>query len=705
MNFDRKLTLLSTLIFLTICASPAYAQVRLPSVLADHMVLQRNSTVRLWGWSGASETIKVTPSWDGHTYDVKADRNAKWDIVIPTPEAGGPHTIEIQASNHITLRDIMVGEVWLCSGQSNMEWSAEDGFEDAERTVAAADMPNIRLFEIPRTTAEHPQEDVPARWEVCTPESLQDFSAVGYFFGKHLQEDLNVPIGLIQSAWGGTAAEVWTPEEVIESDAEFSGWDGVLAKRDWWPRRPGVLYNAMIHPIIRFKLAGAIWYQGESNTMNPITYRRLFPSMIDAWREAWQFPMPFYYVQIAPFNYGTPLQGALVREAQLMAMGKVPNTGMAVISDIGDIYDIHPRNKKDVGKRLANIALAKTYGKRDIVYSGPVYKSHREEFGKMIISFDHAEDGLLARGPLQGFELAGEDQIYFPADAEINADEVEVVSDYVLNPVAIRFGFGNTTETNLFNQYGLPASSFRTEDWPILIKKVNARIEYKPETEAYLVTLSADADVEQIKYTTNGEPPGLTGLVYRDPFYIQNECTIRALAFAGTKASDAETSLDIRMNLATYKPTDMKVTFENSRSAGGNGALIDGYSGSNNFNDGRWQGYLGRDMSITLDFGKREEISDIHISALKNQAQGIFLPNKVTFEISNDGERFVEVYRKPLFHGREQSVEVFDYDFEFRNPRKTRYVRISAQCMDACPPWHSAAGEKAWMMFDEIVIN
>lgn len=699
-----KLFITSLLVFLSI--SFVGAVVRLPSVLSDHMVLQRNSAVKLWGWADAAERIQITPSWDNHTYDTRADRNARWEIIIPTPSEGGPYTIDFVASNTIRLEDILIGEVWICSGQSNMEWSANHGFDGAEDEIAQANLPNIRFFKIPRTTSQYPQDDCPASWSVCTSETMRSFSAVGYFFGKNLMQTLNVPVGLIQSAWGGTAVEVWTPADIINSDPEFSEWDAALGTSDYWPREPGVLYNSMIHPVTNYKIAGTIWYQGESNTGNALLYRRLFPAMIESWRNAWDFPMPFYFVQIAPYNYGTPMQGAVVRESQLMTMNTVPNTGMVVISDIGNIYDIHPRNKRDVGKRLANWALARTYGIKDIVYSGPIYKTHRVERGTLIVSFQHAVRGLLSGdGPLTGFQLAGGDQIFYPAKAVISGEEVSVSSDFVLDPVAVRYGFGNTTPTNLLNQYGLPASSFRSDDWPIIVKEVQTHIEYKPEAEAYLVTLSADDDIDYIKYTTNGDPPGLTGLIYRSPFYIERECTIKSLVFTDGRASDAVSTKEVTMNLATFMPMEMGTRYDNARSGGGDQALIDGLSGSQNYMDGRWQGYLGNNLDITLDFGARAEISSVRITALKDQNARIFLPNKVTFEVSNDGERFVEVYRKPLFHGRDDSVEIYPYEFSYRNPRKTRFLRIRADNMGLCPSWHANPGERAWIMFDEIVVE
>ncbi len=681
------------------------AAIRLPSVIGDHMVLQQNSTVKLWGWSSPGEAITITPSWDGHGYETTADHGARWELELSTPAAGGPYSIAFSASNEIVLNDILVGEVWLCSGQSNMEWSANHGFDNDEAEKQTANHAKIRFFQIEKTTSKHPQDDCIGTWQVCTPESFASFSAVAYFFGRELHQQLDVPVGLIQAAWGGTAAEVWTPAEIIQGDPEFNQWEHSLSNSAYWPREPGVAYNAMIHPITSFKMAGAIWYQGESNTGNAEVYKRLFPTMIESWRELWGFPMPFYYVQIAPYNYGTPLIGAHLREAQLHAM-KTPRTGMVVVSDIGNNYDIHPRNKLDVGKRLSKWALAKTYGRPDIQYSGPIYKSHNVVDDKMRIQFEYAVDGLLAEGPLVNFELAGEDRLFLPASAEIEGAEVVVASEYVLDPIACRYGFKNKVEPRLKNQHGLPASTFRTDKWPIQILPIDINVLYKPEAEAYLVSLIGGEGIDQIKYSINGDPPGLFGLTYRQPFYVEKECTIQAIGFNGQGPSDYAVTKPLKLNLATFKPSHYgSDSYHTDRSAGGDQALIDGFEGTTNLNDGRWQGFLDADLDFTIDFGKRMEVSSIKINAIRSQNARVFLPNKVTFEISNDGQRFIEVYRKPLFHGREEKVEIMPYQFTFRKSRKTRFVRVKAENVGECPSWHKDAGEQAWLMMDEIVIE
>ncbi|MDH3651856.1 MAG: chitobiase/beta-hexosaminidase C-terminal domain-containing protein, partial [Saprospiraceae bacterium] len=544
--------------------------VRLPAVLSDHMVLQQNSSVRLWGWSGPSEEITITTSWDGHTYEIQADRNANWEAVIATPQAGGPYDVTFQASNEIVLQDILIGEVWICSGQSNMEWSAINGFNNAEKEVGQAANYDIRFFQIPKTTSIYPQNDVHASWELCTPESAHDFSAVAYFFGKRLQEDLGIPIGLIQAAWGGTAAETWTPTNVIEETPEFGDWDAVLSTSPWWPRNPGYAYNAMIHPVSPFRIAGAIWYQGESNTANPEVYRKLFPAMIHSWRTAWGYPFPFYYVQIAPYRYRAAFCGPLLREAQMQSMN-VLNTGMVVVSDIGDINDIHPGNKQDVGYRLANWAMSKSYGRTDLPPpSGPIYRNHSIEGSSVRVDFDFAEDGLISRdGPLTHFEIAGEDHYFFPAEAIIDGSSIVVTSEYVLNPIAIRFAFRNTATPNLFSKHRLPASSFRTDDWPILVEEVDIDIKHQLAADAYLVTLAADTDVKEIKYTTNGSSPGLFGLTYSQPFYIDTNCVIRAVSITEKGASDLVSEKLVQLSKATFKAVQYAESFHESLSGGG----------------------------------------------------------------------------------------------------------------------------------------
>lgn len=461
---------IAILFFLAIVTLQARSDVRLPAVFGSHMVLQQNKTVAIWGWASPGEVVKITGSWNNKTVEIKTGRGAKWKTELETASAGGPYTVRIEGNNTIELENVMLGEVWLCSGQSNMESSATHSysFNNAQEEINSANYPNIRLFHVEKATADARQDDLTGSWQVCTPETMKSFSGTAYFFGRELHRQLNIPIGLIHSSWGGTAAEVWIDEEVVNNDPDFKANAEKLGVSDWWPRKPGSTFNAMIAPIIPFGMTGAIWYQGESNTVAPLNYRKLFPAMIADWRQEWGEEFPFYYVQIAPFKYNKPHIGVLLREAQLLSM-TVPNTGMVVISDIGDIGNIHPTNKQDVGHRLAQWALAKTYNKPGIAYSGPVFKAMKQEGKKIRLHFDYAEKGLVAKGgELIGFEIAEANREFVPAKAKIEGSSIVVTGKKIKDPVAVRFAWDNIAEPNLFNTEGLPASSFRTDDWEVM---------------------------------------------------------------------------------------------------------------------------------------------------------------------------------------------------------------------------------------------
>ena len=461
----KNLSLLFHLLFLSILGVnlPAEA-VSLPAIFSDHMVLQQNAEVTIWGWANPSEEVTVTGSWDKNTVKTKATNLAQWQVKIKTPAAGGPHTLTVKGYNTIEVQDILMGEVWLCSGQSNMEWTTRAGVDNAQPEIAKANYPAIRFFTVPRRSADGAQLDVDAQWVVCTPETMPNFSAVGYFFGQKIHENLKMPVGLINSSWGGTPAEIWVNAKAIAENKALAEAAAKVKEEPYGPYQPGKAFNAMIAPLIPYRIAGALWYQGESNTSNPQNYEKLLPALIQNWRTEWGYEFPFYFVQIAPYSYGDKNNGVLLRDAQRKSLS-VPNTGMVVISDVGNIKDIHPRNKIPVGQRLANWALNKTYGKKDIVFSGPLYKSMKVEGNKIRISFDYAETGLVAKGKeLTLFEIAGADQQFVPAMAKISGKTVVVSATSVKNPVAVRFAWSDTAEPNLFNKAGLPASSFRTDD-------------------------------------------------------------------------------------------------------------------------------------------------------------------------------------------------------------------------------------------------
>jgi len=461
----RKLCLLTLALSAVILCR---ANVRLPNVLSSNMVLQQRSTATLWGWCEPGERIAVTTSWDGKTDSMRGTRDGNWRLSVATPAAGGPYTIRIKGQNTLVLDNILIGEVWLCSGQSNMEMCENWGLPDVKEELPLCYNANIRFFHVPRTTATHPQDDCPGNWAVCDSTQLKSFSAVGYFFGKRLNKELNVPIGLIEASWGGTPAEVWTPAGLIGADADLSTAATKIKPADGWPHLPGYCYNGMLAPLTSFAIAGALWYQGESNTVAPDTYSKLLSTMIASWRSAWKEPLPFYYVQIAPFAYGEKYEGARVREQEARTQ-QVENTGMVVISDlVTDTADIHPKNKHDVGLRLANWALAETYHHSGIVYKNPAYQNMEIKGDKIIISLMDAPNGLAVKGnEPKDLLIAGEDKVFYPAKLKLEGNRMILSAAAVKKPVAVRYQFDNAGIGNIFSKEGLPLAPFRTDDWPL----------------------------------------------------------------------------------------------------------------------------------------------------------------------------------------------------------------------------------------------
>lgn len=649
---------------LTFAAPSARAggDLRLAGIFGEHMVLQQQTEAPLWGWAEPGALVSVTSSWSDETLSGTADAAGRWSVVLATPTAGGPHSLVIEGSERIELSDVLIGEVWVCSGQSNMEQSVADvrpgyiGVRDSEAELAAADHSRIRLFNVVNAIAPTPREDCEGEWLPCNAASVSSFSAAAYFFGRELLGELDLPIGLIGANWGGTVAESWTSRATVEGFEAFApalalverlalngggGDDGIVTLRTaWWdelerkdtgsgtagwrtaafrpegwhtmelptaweaaglegvdgvvwfrravdlpeewagqalvlelgpiddmdttwfngqrvggtetggqwqtPRRyevpaglaragrndvcvrvydwgggggiwgkpeqmqiaapaldgaipvslsgawsfregvpqralaswpsapelhanlPTALFNGMISPLVPLAMRGAIWYQGESNLSRAWQYRTLFPAMIRDWRAHWgRGEFPFYFVQIAPFAYGSDRGAAAeLREAQFMTLS-TPHTGMVVTMDVGNPSDIHPRNKQDVGRRLALWALARTYGREELVCSGPLFRSMSLRGARVHLNFDHIGGGLQARGgDLTHFTVAGADRVFHPARAVIEGDAVVVTSPLVGRPLAVRYGWGAADEPNLFNAEGLPASSFRTDAWP-----------------------------------------------------------------------------------------------------------------------------------------------------------------------------------------------------------------------------------------------
>ncbi len=500
-RLSRPLVLLQHVavgLFWLALAAPVAADVRLPALFTDNLVLQQGAPIHIWGWAAPNEQVTITFRKQKAT--LLGPVQGRWHVTLKPEKAGGPHTLTVHGNNQIQIQNVLVGEVWVCSGQSNMEWPLKRAFEP-QADIANSANPDIRLFTVPKLKSDKPVEDIKAAWKECGPETTPDFSAVGYYFGRALQQARKVPVGLIHTSWGGSPAEVWMSDDVLSGIAEYkrdivdagaAAWQDYLKRKEdaqqqgkpapGAPWRPSELYNGMIAPLIPYAIHGAIWYQGESNAGRAEQYRRLFPDMIRNWRRDWGHgDFTFLAVQLAPWDMNKkrplseitaePIEStwAELREAQVHATEVLPNVGLAVITDVGDKDDIHPTRKAPVGERLALAARVIAYGDKTHGLS-PALESVAFGPGGAVLTFKHVGPGLESRGgDLTGFAIAGIDRKFAWAQAKIHGkNQVVVSSPLVSYPVAVRYGWAEFPVVNLFSKDGLPASPFRTDDFPMI---------------------------------------------------------------------------------------------------------------------------------------------------------------------------------------------------------------------------------------------
>lgn len=455
----------SKLIFLFILFSKlAMANISLPNFFSDNMVLQRNSSIKIWGWANPKEEIRITPSWDNQDYKTIANNEANWEVVIPTPKEGGPYSITFKGYNQITLKNILIGEVWLCSGQSNMEMNANWGINDGEKEAAKATNTNIRFFSVEKSSSESPQQNLLGSWEICSPEVMKKNSAVAYFFANRIKEELkNVPIGLMIAAWGATSAEVWMPKNVFDNDSQLFEASKKINPNEYCPVGNAKTFNTMINPLVGYKIRGVLWYQGESNVGSTI-YDKTFTTLISSWRNLWKEDFPFYFVQIAPYKIENDNYSSVqIRNFQRKTLSLLPNTQMAITSDISTTDDIHPKDKKSVGVRLANLALSNVYNAYSKLANGPLLKEIKVEKNKIFVYFDYADGLYFKDSNSNQFEVAGADNIFFPVVATIKKNKVILSCKNVRKPSRVRFAWKNESQSQLFNNANLPASSFISE--------------------------------------------------------------------------------------------------------------------------------------------------------------------------------------------------------------------------------------------------
>lgn len=476
-KMSKGMKLILLVYVLGLIAFQTSAEIKLPALFADNMVLQQQTKVAVWGWSSPITNVVIAGSWSDESAEVKSDKDGKWKVKIQTPSAGGPYDLTISDGNAVTLKNVMIGEVWICAGQSNMEMPMK-GFRGqpvvgSNMDILKSENSQIRVITVPRSSQTVPQENFDANWKVADAAAIRNFSATGYHFGALLHEMLDVPIGLIEVSFGGSCIQAWMSSETavsFEDKKVPNSGDSIPVAN----RTPTVLFNGMLNPVIGYGIKGAIWYQGETNYQEPDRYEELFPTMVSEWRKLWEIgEFPFYYAQIAPFDYSVfyengeaKYNSAYLRDAQRKCLDKIPNSGMAVLLDIGEETNIHPMHKKEGGERLALWALGQTYGIRDFSYKSPSYNALEVKGSQMIVSFNDAANGLTTFGKeLTGFEIAGENKVFYPATTFLRAKSVILSSPQVEKPVAVRYVFQDFVVGTLFGTDGLPVSSFRSDEW------------------------------------------------------------------------------------------------------------------------------------------------------------------------------------------------------------------------------------------------
>ncbi|AWW28834.1 sialate O-acetylesterase [Echinicola strongylocentroti] len=471
---------IGTLAVILVIKIPSTAKVVMPAIFSDNMVLQRDAEVPIWGWSESNRAVSISVPWLKEEIKTKSDSNGKWKAWVKTPMSGGPFTLSFDDGDKFEIKDVLIGEVWLCSGQSNMEMPMKgytsQPVEGANEDLLTSDNQSIRLIKVPRNASLEPLENFEGRWEKSTSKTVSEFSAVAWYFANYLNKSLNVPVGVIVSAYGGSNIQSWMSKQMLSDFNEISipeSMEGIKTPN----RKATLLYNAMLRPIIGYGIRGVLWYQGESNVVNPSNYEDLMVQLVKSWRKEWeQEKLDFYYTQIAPYSYKRYIYGKLVgerngaylREAQLKASYRIPNSGMAVLMDIGEEKNIHPKKKKEVGLRLAYQALAKTYNLQGFEHSSPIPSNLSQSGNELIVEFENVPNGLIVKKHVDNeasFFISSNDSIFYKSNARVKGNKLFLSCDEVDNPIAVHYGFENYKMGILFSSGGLPVSSFRMNAW------------------------------------------------------------------------------------------------------------------------------------------------------------------------------------------------------------------------------------------------
>jgi len=458
------------ILIVSIIVIKSNAEVKLPAIFSDNMMLQQNADVVMWGWAKPDSKVTILPSWNGIEYFTISDESGKWKTKIRTPQYGGTYSMVVSDGHPVTIGNILIGEVWLCSGQSNMEMPVK-GFvnepvEGAADALVRSKNNNIRLFRVKRNAQNRPQDDCEGVWVEACPETVREFSAVGYFFGRLVNQVTKVPVGIINASLGGSTIQAWmNPKALENTDYKIPQKDDPIKS---WGSTPTLLFNAMLNPLIGYNIQGVLWYQGESNQKNPDNYTYLMKKMVEEWRNLWGIgEFPFYFVQIAPYRYNDGGNSALLREAQLNAADQIPNSEIVINMDAESPLKIHPSKKRQIGERLAYLALAKVYGIAGFPYCSPVLESYEIKGSAIELTFKAPVESKLTSfdKEIKGFSIAGANKYFERAKADISGNKITVYSSSVSQPVAVRYAFEGDAQAEVFTRTGLPLSSFRTDNW------------------------------------------------------------------------------------------------------------------------------------------------------------------------------------------------------------------------------------------------
>lgn len=587
------------------------------------------------GMADPNEKVTLKADWLKLPIITTADNKGIWMIKVKTVKAGGPHTISISGKNEIVFKNVLLGEVWICSGQSNMEFTIkmlggwDSHYKNDKEDFIKNGYPQMRFCQVEKAASALPLDTCKAKWFAPNVDDVENFSATAFFFGRELYNKLQVPIGLISTNWGGTPAETWTEKEYLEKDADLNYY--LTLNASWEAGQPAKLFNAMIYPLTNYTIKGAIWYQGEANVDNSNLYNKLFTTMIKCWRDKWQIgDFPFYYVQIAPYNYGDDAESsAYLREAQLKTLSTAKKSGMAVTMDIGNPGNIHPTNKQEVGNRLALWALAKTYNVKVPAYSGPLYKSYKIEENKIRLYFDYADKGLVSKGDkLNNFKIADESMNFIDAETVIEKNTIVVSSPKITKPAAVRFAFTNTDASNLFNKEGLPASSFRTDTTPFYKPAMAVISSFEADSKVLNVKITSADSKAEIHYTTDGTDPSLSSPKYANSITFDKSAALTARAFSNGIKSLNKLEFVFYKHLAFGKKVSYKNSYAPKYKSTQELALTDGIRGSLSFSDGFWQGFQEVNLEAVIDLDEVKAINKISIGFLKAIGSWIFPPKK-----------------------------------------------------------------------------